>query len=46
MKASREVKARDLRKRAKLKEPTLFGKTMVFLPLTHHQMEMKRQICA
>jgi len=46
MKARREEKARNLRRRAKLKEPTLLGKIMMFLPLANHQMEMKRQICA
>jgi len=46
MKPRREDQARNLRRRAKLKEPTLLGKTMMLLPLAHHQMEMKRQICA
>jgi len=40
------MKERNLRRRANVKEPTLLDKTMTFLPLAHHQMEMKRQICA
>jgi len=46
LKARREDQTRNLRRREKLKEPTLLGKTMMFLPLAHHQMEMKRQIYA
>ena len=46
MKVKRDEQARNLRRRAKLKEPTLLGKIMMILPLTHHQKEMKRQICA
>jgi len=46
MKARRYDQARDLIKRAKLKKPTFIGKTMMFIPLAHHQMEMKRQIYA
>jgi len=45
IKANREDQARNLRRREKLKGPTLLGKTMMYLPLAHHQMEMKRQIC-
>jgi len=46
MKARREEQARNLRRRAKVKEPTLLGKIMMYLLLAHHQMEMMRQICA
>jgi len=46
LKARREDQPRNLRRSSKVKEPTLLGKTMMFLPLAHHQMEMKRQICA
>ena len=46
MKARREEQARNLRRRTKLKEPTLLGKILMILPLAHHQMEMKRKICA
>jgi len=45
MKARRDEQARNLRRRAKLKEPTLLGKIMMYLPLAHQQMEMKRPIC-
>jgi len=44
-KAKRKGQARNLRRRANLKEPTLLGKTMMFLPQAYHQVEMKRQIC-
>jgi len=46
MKARRDEQARNLKSRAKLKEPTLLGKSMMYLPLSRHQMEMKRQIYA
>ena len=46
MKVRREEQTRNLRIREKLKESTLLGKIMIFLPLAHHQMEIKRQICA
>jgi len=45
LKAMREDQTRNLRRREKLKEPTLLDKTMMFLPLAQHQMEMKRKIC-
>ena len=44
MKASRKDKARSLKIMENLKEPTLLGKKMMFLPQTHHPMQMKRQI--
>jgi len=46
MKVRREDKTRNLRRREKLKEPTLLEKKMMFLPLIHHELEMKRQICS
>jgi len=46
MKVKKEEQARKVKIRAKPRDPTLLGKTMMFLPLAHHQMEMKRQICA
>jgi len=46
MKARRDEQTRNLRRREKLKKPTLFGKIMMFLPLAHQQMEMKRKMCA
>jgi len=46
LKVRREDQTRNLISREKLKEPTLRGKTMMFLPLAHHQMEMKRKIHA
>jgi len=46
LKARRKDQARNLKRRVKLKEPTLLGKTLMFLPLAHHQMKMKRQTCA
>ena len=46
MKARRDDQARNLRKRAELKEATLLGKIMMYFSLAHHQIEMKRKICA
>ena len=46
MKARRGEQARNLRRREKLKEPTLLGKIITYLHLAHCQMEMKRKICA
>jgi len=46
MKAKREEQARNLKRKVKLKEPILLGKIMMIIPLAHHQIEMKRQICA
>ena len=45
MKVRREEQTRNLRRRAKLKELTFLGKIMMYIPLAHRQMEMKRQIC-
>jgi len=38
--------SKKLRIKEKLKEPTLLGRIMMYLPLTHQQMQMKRQINA
>jgi len=45
MRIKKEEQARNVKRKAKLRKPTLFGKIMKFLPLAHLQ-EMKKQIFA